>query len=239
MKTTTAFCALSYAISIVGATRPESNAQRLARGLPPLAPKRRFSNLRSGAKRVVPSSTPFSCSPQKNFCCSTIESASSPAAESLLSSLGISQNSCGEQIATGCVAASGDSCSSGTLAKCCGNIVGSELVGIDCTKVTPSTTSSAPASSSSHASSSAASSAPASSSSAAVSSSSAHASSSSSASSSSIPSSSSAVHSSSTSSSSAAHSSSASASPRQQRVVVVFVRKQLRRILFFRLGLAC
>ncbi|KAF7354725.1 hypothetical protein MSAN_01386500 [Mycena sanguinolenta] len=110
MKTTVAFCALSYAISAVGATRPESNAQRLARGLPPLAPKRRFSNLRSGAKRTAPSSTPFSCSPQKNFCCTTFESASSPAAESLLSSLGISQNSCGEQIATGCVAASGDSC---------------------------------------------------------------------------------------------------------------------------------
>ncbi|KAJ6460891.1 hypothetical protein C8R45DRAFT_1108717 [Mycena sanguinolenta] len=139
MKTTVAFCALSYAISVVGATRPESNSQRLARGLPPLAPKRRFS---SGAKRTAPSSTPFSCSPQQNFCCTTLESASSPVAESLLSSLGISQNSCGEQIATGCVPASGNSCSSGTLAKCCGNIVGSGLVGIDCTKVTPSTSSS-------------------------------------------------------------------------------------------------
>ncbi|KAJ6455392.1 hydrophobin, partial [Mycena sanguinolenta] len=154
MKTTVAFCTLSYAISVVGATRPESNAQRLARGLPPLAPKRRFSNNFSGAKRTAPSSTPFSCSPQKNFCCTTFESASSPVVESLLNSLGISQNSCGAQIATGCVAASGDSCSSGTLAKCCGNIVGSGLVGIDCTKVTPSTSSSAPASSSSHASSS-------------------------------------------------------------------------------------
>ncbi|KAF7375104.1 hypothetical protein MSAN_00396800 [Mycena sanguinolenta] len=135
MKTTTivSFCALSYAIATVGAARPESNAKRLARGLPPLPPRRRFSNLRPGAKRTAPSGTPFSCAPEKNFCCTSFESASSPAAESLLSSLGISQSSCGEQIATGCVAASSDSCSSGTLAKCCGNIVGSG-VGIDCTR---------------------------------------------------------------------------------------------------------
>ncbi|KAJ6448910.1 hypothetical protein C8R45DRAFT_1114976 [Mycena sanguinolenta] len=136
MKTTTvvSFCALSYAITALGATNPESNAKRIARGLPPLPPQRRFSNLGSGAKRTTPSGTPFSCSPQKNFCCTSFESASSPAAESLLSSLGISQSSCGSQIATGCVATSSDSCSFGTLAKCCGNIVGSQLVGIDCTK---------------------------------------------------------------------------------------------------------
>ncbi|KAF7360422.1 hypothetical protein MVEN_00772300 [Mycena venus] len=45
-----------------------------------------------------------------------IGSASSPATENILRGLGISQSSCGEQIATGCVAVSGDSCSSGSLA---------------------------------------------------------------------------------------------------------------------------
>ncbi|KAF7368978.1 Hydrophobin [Mycena venus] len=146
MKNTIIFCALSYAISVVGAVRFESNAQRLARGLPPLPPRRRFG---SGAKRSTTSPTPFHCDAKKNFCCSNFQSASSPAAENILRGLGISQSSCGEQIATGCVAASGDSCSSGSLAKCCGNIVGSDLIGIDCTHVAPSTSSSHPVPSSS------------------------------------------------------------------------------------------
>ncbi|KAJ7905047.1 hypothetical protein B0H13DRAFT_735693 [Mycena leptocephala] len=66
MKTAITFCALSFAISAVNATHSESNAQRLARGLPPLPPRRRYS----GAKRSTTSSTPFHCDTKKTFCCS-------------------------------------------------------------------------------------------------------------------------------------------------------------------------
>ncbi|KAJ7511724.1 hypothetical protein B0H11DRAFT_2214599 [Mycena galericulata] len=130
MKTAIFFSALSLVISAVEALPRDSNAQRLARGLPPLPPQRR----QPGFKRSTPSSTPFHCDTKKTLCCSGFESASSPAAKNILSGLSIPTTSCGEQIGTGCVAASSDgTCTSGKPAKCCGNIVGSALVGVDCT----------------------------------------------------------------------------------------------------------
>ncbi|KAJ7496533.1 hypothetical protein FB451DRAFT_1385930 [Mycena latifolia] len=106
MKSSIVFCALSFAISALGALPSDSNAQRLARGLPPLPPRRR----QHGAKRTTPSSTPHQCNTKKTFCCSDLTATSSSAAKSIISGLGISSSSCGEHIGTGCVAAFGDSC---------------------------------------------------------------------------------------------------------------------------------
>ncbi|KAJ7506989.1 hypothetical protein B0H11DRAFT_188225 [Mycena galericulata] len=249
MKAAIVLTFLTLTFSAVDAAPRDTNARRLARGLPPLAPKRR----QPGAKRNQASSTPFHCDTKKTFCCSRYESSSSPAASSILSGLGIHSSSCGEKIGTGCVAISGDSCSSGTTpATCCGNIVGSELVGIDCTPITISTSSSHPASSSSsvprssssaahsssaHSSSSAVHSSSASASASHPSSASSHASSSASASashassvhSSSASPSSSAPHSSSARSSSASASRSSSASSHASSsasAVIRFARKQ-------------
>ncbi|KAJ7680014.1 hypothetical protein B0H17DRAFT_1206164 [Mycena rosella] len=143
-STTVFVCALSFAISALAS---DSNADRLARGLPPLPPRRR----QPGAKRLSPSSTPFHCDTKKTFCCADLPAASSAAGKSTLSGLGIPSTSCGEHIGTGCVAAIGDSCIIGTPATCCGNLFG--LVGIDCMPVTPSTSSSRAASSASASSS--------------------------------------------------------------------------------------
>ncbi|KAJ7334747.1 hypothetical protein DFH08DRAFT_813793 [Mycena albidolilacea] len=156
MKTTILFCALSYAISIVQATRGDSNAERFARGLPPLPPRRVSRPL--GAKRSTTSSKPFQCSPKAHFCCSTLESASSSAVENILRGLGVPQNSCGEKIATSCALApsgNSNSCSGAlVLAECCGTLVAGS-VGIDCTLVPPTTSSRPTATSSTHTTSSA------------------------------------------------------------------------------------
>ncbi|KAJ7681666.1 hypothetical protein B0H17DRAFT_1205649 [Mycena rosella] len=132
-STTVFVCALSFAISALASN---SNANRLARGLPPLPPRRR----QPGAKRLTPSSTPFHCDTKKTFCCADLPAMSSAAGKNAISGLGIPSTSCGEHIGTGCVAAIGDSCIIGTPATCCGNLFG--LVGIDCTPVAPSASSS-------------------------------------------------------------------------------------------------
>ncbi|KAJ7864967.1 hypothetical protein B0H14DRAFT_422680 [Mycena olivaceomarginata] len=142
MKTTIIFYALNaltFATFAVNAALRESNAQRFARGLPPLPPRRHFGQPK--ARGATASSTPFKCETKKNFCCSPLQSVDDPTAANLLRTLGISQSSCGEQIASNCAAAaSGDSCSSGSqLVKCCGNLAGSN-VGIDCTRAQSSTT---------------------------------------------------------------------------------------------------
>ncbi|KAF8189910.1 hypothetical protein K438DRAFT_1971412 [Mycena galopus ATCC 62051] len=134
MKTTTIIiCALSWVISAVDAAPRETNAQRFAHGLPPLPPKRRSSTSVSGAKRAIISSTPFSCAAQKPFCCALLESATIPAAVTTLNGLGVPQASAGAQIGVGCVATSTNSCFPGSsLAQCCGNLLGINLVGINC-----------------------------------------------------------------------------------------------------------
>ncbi|KAJ6568423.1 hypothetical protein DFH09DRAFT_1313868 [Mycena vulgaris] len=105
MKSSIVFCALSFAIAAVEARPRDSNAHRLARGLPPLPPRRRQSG-----KRTTPSSTPFTCASKKTFCCADLTSTSSSAATTILSGLGVPLSSCGAHIGTGCVAAIGGSC---------------------------------------------------------------------------------------------------------------------------------
>ncbi|KAJ7724607.1 hypothetical protein DFH07DRAFT_758929 [Mycena maculata] len=111
MKVAVVLAFLSLTFSSVDAAVPrDTNARRLARGLPPLKPVRREAGTFTlCAKRSSTSSTPFQCQSKQTFCCSNFESASSPAATNLLSGLGIQSSSCGEQIGTGCVAISGDS----------------------------------------------------------------------------------------------------------------------------------
>ncbi|KAJ6543626.1 hypothetical protein DFH09DRAFT_1322083 [Mycena vulgaris] len=115
MKSTTFFCALSFAIAAVEAIPRDSNAHRLARGLPPLPPRRR----QPGAKRSTPSSTPVTCASKKTFCCSDLTETSSSAATNILSGLGIPVSSCGAHVGTGCIAAVGDICLIGTPANFC------------------------------------------------------------------------------------------------------------------------
>ncbi|KAJ7267152.1 hypothetical protein C8J57DRAFT_1510261 [Mycena rebaudengoi] len=131
------FALLSLAALSVEATSLNTNAERLARGLPPLPPRRRVP----GAIRPRTSSTPFHCEAKAKFCCSSLRSSSSASSKATLKNLGLSPSSCGSQIGFGCAAATGGKCDNGTPSECCGNLYGD--IGIDCSPTTFSSSSSA------------------------------------------------------------------------------------------------
>ncbi|KAJ6552250.1 hypothetical protein DFH09DRAFT_1366356, partial [Mycena vulgaris] len=139
MKTSVLLAFISLTISAVEALPRDTNANRLARGLPPLPPHRRQDATGKRLKSRA-SSTPFHCDTKKTFCCTGLEATTSSAATSVLSGLGIPASSCGDNIGIGCIAALGDTCLIGTPSKCCGTLFG--LVGIDCAPVTASSSSS-------------------------------------------------------------------------------------------------
>ncbi|KAJ7650033.1 hypothetical protein FB45DRAFT_1017438 [Roridomyces roridus] len=70
MKTTILLSALSLATFVaVDALPQDTNARRLARGLPPLPPRRRTPG---AVKRLTPSSTPYTCGTKKTFCLASV-----------------------------------------------------------------------------------------------------------------------------------------------------------------------
>ncbi|KAJ7693649.1 hypothetical protein B0H17DRAFT_491726 [Mycena rosella] len=120
--------------------RAGPNAQRMARGLPPLPPTR----LRAyGAKRATPSSTPptVSCTSQATVCCASLQASTGPTATSVLQGLGLTSSSpnVGAMIGLACVvplvALGIKSCPTMTApASCCNTFLG--LVGFSCTTTT-------------------------------------------------------------------------------------------------------
>ncbi|KAK7471913.1 hypothetical protein VKT23_000015 [Stygiomarasmius scandens] len=62
--------------AVIGAPQKGTNADRLARGLPPLPPIKRDPTPVSEAKRGVPSSTPGQCTTGVSLCCKRTSKAS-------------------------------------------------------------------------------------------------------------------------------------------------------------------
>nr|GAT53826.1 predicted protein [Mycena chlorophos] len=107
----------------------ETNAWRMARGLPPMAPRRRDADYYQPPRKSL---TPFTCTPQQNFCCQGYVPADSPQGYEVLNDYGITGDTCGETIGTGCSAAPSTGCPSGTSeATCCGTMAGGSYA-VDC-----------------------------------------------------------------------------------------------------------
>ncbi|KAF9238071.1 hydrophobin [Melanogaster broomeanus] len=121
--------ALAAAATVVSA---ETNAQRMARGLPPNAPaKRATPSFR--AKRGSPSSTPTgSCNTGSIQCCSSMQTAGSGGSvDSLLGLLGLSIGS-GTPVGLNCVAVLGTGASCQQQPVCCSDNSYNGLVNIGC-----------------------------------------------------------------------------------------------------------
>ncbi|KAJ7456591.1 hypothetical protein FB451DRAFT_609803 [Mycena latifolia] len=116
------------------------NAQRLARGLPPLPPTRLRVH---SAKRATTSSTPptVTCTSQTTVCCGSLEASTSTDAISVLQGLGLTPASAnvGAMIGIACVVPvivlGKKSCPTATApASCCNTFLG--LLGFSCTTTT-------------------------------------------------------------------------------------------------------
>ncbi|KAF5365190.1 hypothetical protein D9758_005349 [Tetrapyrgos nigripes] len=70
MKFSSAFIlAVASVATTVSAAPHETNGERLARGLPPMAPVRRSGTPAYAAKRTSPSGTPSQCNTGSTLCC--------------------------------------------------------------------------------------------------------------------------------------------------------------------------
>ncbi|KAF9011752.1 fungal hydrophobin-domain-containing protein [Cyathus striatus] len=134
MKFTTVFAVLAATAATVAAT-PETNAQRLARGLPPNPPARRATPV--GAKRSTPSGTPSQCNTGAIQCCNSVTQASNPVAQLLIGLLGIIV---GGDVAVGLtcsplsvIGVGGNSCTQQPV--CCENNNFNGLIAIGCTPI--------------------------------------------------------------------------------------------------------
>ncbi|KAI0351724.1 fungal hydrophobin [Trametes cingulata] len=140
MKTATLVLALfALIVATVQAVSLGTNAERMARGLPPRAPAKLFKpDAASAAKHPKPSSSPpgggGSCSTGPVQCCDEITNASNPIAELLLALLGLVV---GPDVAIGLtcspisiIGIGGGSCSANTV--CCENNALGGLISIGC-----------------------------------------------------------------------------------------------------------
>ncbi|KAI0366140.1 fungal hydrophobin [Pilatotrama ljubarskyi] len=137
MKTATLLLAVfALIVATVQAVSLGTNAERMARGLPPRAPSKLFKpTAASAAKRSKPSGSPGgSCSTGPVQCCEEITNASNPIAELLLSLLGLVV---GPDVAIGLtcsplsiIGIGGGSCSANTV--CCENNALGGLISIGC-----------------------------------------------------------------------------------------------------------
>ncbi|KAG6809650.1 hypothetical protein H0H92_015336 [Tricholoma furcatifolium] len=131
MKFTTIFTIVAAAAATVSATSgAETNAERMARGLPPLPPTRR-----SGARRATPSSTPQTCSTGPVQCCNSITNASDAVASLIAGLLGLVLDpslvvglTCTPVSVAG---GSGTSCNAQTV--CCQNNNYNGIIALGCT----------------------------------------------------------------------------------------------------------
>lgn len=89
MKFTTVIALLAAgAASVESKPSPETNANRFARGLPPLPPSRRATPV-AGARRSGPSGISNSCNTGTLQCCNTVTTAGDSLAKVVLGLLGI------------------------------------------------------------------------------------------------------------------------------------------------------
>ncbi|TBU54144.1 fungal hydrophobin-domain-containing protein [Dichomitus squalens] len=123
--------------TVAAAAAPGTNAERMARGLPPKAPRklyRKDPTPASPARRSTPSGSPSSCSTGPVQCCNTLTTASDPLASVILGLLGIIL---GPDVAVGLtcspisvIGVGGGSCSANTV--CCENNNVGGLISIGC-----------------------------------------------------------------------------------------------------------
>ncbi|CAA7268793.1 unnamed protein product [Cyclocybe aegerita] len=122
-----------------------TNAERLARGLPPLPPARRATHVaaarRSGVSPIPqPEPQPQVCETGPIQCCQKVTTASDPVAGLVLSLLGVVVKDTSTSVGMTCSPMSG--ISSGTCATqtvCCENNSFNGLIALGCTPVSAST----------------------------------------------------------------------------------------------------
>ncbi|KAG0699107.1 hydrophobin [Suillus ampliporus] len=127
--------ALAAAATVVSA---ETNAERMARGLPPMAPARRASAAER-AKRTSPSSSPSQCNTGSIQCCDSVsKSGESGSLDELLSLLGLVipvGTSCGMSCSPITVIGTGGGASCNQQPVCCENNEYNGLINIGCSPI--------------------------------------------------------------------------------------------------------
>ncbi|KAH7928350.1 fungal hydrophobin [Leucogyrophana mollusca] len=127
-----AFVAAATAVSA------ETNAQRMARGLPPMAPARRATPA-SRARRSSPSGTPSQCNTGSIQCCNSTYDAKSTEASGLLGLLGLDLGSITGLVGVGCSsttivgAGAGSDCNQEPV--CCSDNSYNGLINIGCSPI--------------------------------------------------------------------------------------------------------
>ncbi|KAF9531083.1 hypothetical protein CPB83DRAFT_761920 [Crepidotus variabilis] len=125
--------ALSVVVVSVCAQPTETNAQRMARGLPPMSPFRRATGLQA-ARRSSPSSTPGSCNTGAIQCCNSVQTSTLSQVTDILTHFGLVVP-VGVPIGLGCspltvIGAGGNSCSSQPV--CCDHNDVNSAISIGC-----------------------------------------------------------------------------------------------------------
>ncbi|KDQ56644.1 hypothetical protein JAAARDRAFT_36124 [Jaapia argillacea MUCL 33604] len=144
MKFALAFTALATAVLSVEAAALDTNAQRLARGLPPKTPSRRFTpSPAHAAKRTQPSGTPSnsgSCNTGPMQCCNSVQESNSPGIGGILGLLGINLSDVTGLLGFGCSpitavgVGGGGSCNAHPV--CCEDNSRGGLISIGCIPIT-------------------------------------------------------------------------------------------------------
>ncbi|KDR76991.1 hypothetical protein GALMADRAFT_246172 [Galerina marginata CBS 339.88] len=136
MKFTTVVAVLAAAVASVESRPSETNADRLARGLPPLPPTRRATPI-AGARRSSPSGISNSCNTGPVQCCNTVTTASNPVASLIIGLLGLVL---GPDVAVGLtcspltiIGVGSSSCSQQPV--CCENNSFNGLIAIGCSPI--------------------------------------------------------------------------------------------------------
>jgi len=136
MKFATVTAVLAAAVASVSAAAHETNAHRMARGLPPLPPMRRGTPV-AAAKRNQPSGISGSCNTGPVQCCNSVTHANTGVAGLLASVLGVVVPA-GTAVGVTCsplsaVGLGGNSCSSQPV--CCENNHFNGLIAVGCSPI--------------------------------------------------------------------------------------------------------
>ncbi|KAK0223741.1 fungal hydrophobin-domain-containing protein [Armillaria fumosa] len=137
MKLASIFFSVVVLFATFAAALPsrETNADRLARGLPPMPPTVRSP---TRVARNKPSGTPSQCSTGSLQCCNSVQDSTSGVVSALLGLLGIHLGGANVPIGLTCsplsiIGIGGNSCSQQTV--CCENNSFNGLIAIGCTPI--------------------------------------------------------------------------------------------------------
>ncbi|KAF9045401.1 fungal hydrophobin-domain-containing protein [Panaeolus papilionaceus] len=137
--TTVAAFVFTSALAVSARPASETNAQRMARGLPPLAPHRRATGVET-AKRSTSSGISYSCNTGPVQCCNTVTSSNSKNVQLLAGLIGaVLPAAANVLVGMQChplsvVGVGGNSCNSQPV--CCENNEFNGLINIGCTPIT-------------------------------------------------------------------------------------------------------